>query len=745
MMVAPVSMGTMPAGSLYVSPDGRAFFDLANSYLAGQDQLRVLEAFELARLQHGDQRRQSGELFFTHPLTVAYYLAEYKADSSALIAALLHDVAEDTLLSIEQIGEQFGPEVSQLVDGVTKLKEVSAGVLKGRHLTSQEIQDASLHKMFAAMTVDVRVVLIKLFDRLHNMRTLSALSRAKQNVKALETLSVYAPLANRLGIWRLKTELEELSLRVLDPEAYKQIRVLLDNQFHQHQATYTIITEQIIKHLQDNGLVVSDVVQNPESVYSIYRLYQSRGISLEKIETPMRVVILVEDKISCYQALGYLHELWRPVPGKFDDYIALPRENHYRALHTTVIYSDGQPLKLRFRSNAMNVASEIGVLAAWTYAGTPMWTEGVSDRVNAMLASVSENIREEARDLSAGVKVVVDDVFRQQIMVYTPRGDVIELPLGATPVDFAFAIHSEVGNQCLIAYVNEQPKSLNQALNDGDQVRIVKSGWARPQRTWLDEDLGYLATTQARSRVRRWFRRLPDELALAEGRKILIDELVMLGLEDFEHDELAERLGYENPDELFHALGKAELLPTELATKVLTWKWHQEPKRNIGSLVRTTGGQEFVVTNSGGRKLRLCLSCQARPGDKIVGFLRADGGVTVHKEDCYTLRPDPMSDRTIRLNWSREGQDTVRTVTVEVDVYDRSGLLLEVAELLQDEQVNIASILTTPLDSAKMRVTLGLEIASPRLLVRILHRVHALINVYAVRCLRSSTPEDDID
>lgn len=739
MMVAPAKTGTMPAGSLYVSPDGQAFFELANSYLAGQDQLRVLEAYELARQQHGDQRRQSGELFLTHPLTVAYYLAEYKADSSALVAALLHDVAEDTLLAIDQINEQFGPEVSQLVDGVTKLKEVSAGVVRGRHLTNQEIQDASLHKMFAAMTADVRVVLIKLFDRLHNMRTIEALPPAKQQMKARETLSVYAPLANRLGIWRLKTELEELSLRVLDPEAYKQIRVTLDHQFHQHQATYTIITEQIIKHLQDNGLAVSDVVQNPESVYSIYRLNQSRGISIEKVETPMRVVILVEDKNSCYQALGYLHELWRPVPGKFDDYIALPRENHYRALHTTVIYSDGQPLKLRFRSNAMNVASEIGVLAAWAYAGTPMWTQGVSDRVNAMLASVSENIREEARDLSAGVKVVVDDVFREQIMVYTPRGDVIELPQGATPVDFAFAIHTEVGNQCLIAYVNEQPTSLNQALNDGDQVRIVKSGWARPQRTWLDEDLGYLATTQARARVRRWFRRLPEELALAEGRKILIDELAMLGLEDFAHDQLAERLGYENPHELFHALGKAELLPTELATKVLSWKWHKEPERNIGSLVHTSGGQEFVVTNSGGRNLRLCLSCQARPGDKIVGFLRADGGVTVHKEDCYTLRPDPMADRTIRLNWSRDGQDTVRTVTVEVDVYDRSGLLLEVAELLQDESVNIASIITTPLDSAKLRITLDLEIANPRLLVRILHRVHALINVFAVRCLRSST------
>lgn len=745
MMVIPVSTGTMPAGSLYVTPDGRAFFELANSYLAGQDQLRVLEAFELARQQHADQRRQSGELFFTHPLTVAYYLAEYRADAAALMAALLHDVAEDTLLSIEQIGEQFGPEVSRLVDGVTKLKEVSAGVVKGRHLTSQEIQDASLHKMFAAMTTDVRVVLIKLFDRLHNMRTIDALPTAKQQAKAQETLSVYAPLANRLGIWRLKTELEELALRVLDPEAYKLIKVTLDNQFHQHQATYTIITEQIIKHLQDNGLVVSDVVQNPESVYSIYRLYQSRGISFEKIETPMRVVVLVEDKISCYQALGYLHELWRPVPGKFDDYIALPRENHYRALHTTVIYSDGKPLKLRVRSNAMNVASEIGVLAGWVYAGTPMWTQGISERVNAMLASVGENIREEAKDLSTGVKVVVDDVFRQQIMVYTPRGDVIELPQGATPVDFAYSIHTEVGNQCLIAYVNEQPTALNQTLSDGDQVRIVKSGWARPQRTWLDEDLGYLATTQARSRVRRWFRRLPEELAVAEGRKILIDELTMLGLDDFGHAQLAERLGYEGPSQLYHALGRAELLPTELATRVITWKWHQGPERHIGSLVRTAGGQEFVVTNGGGRRLRLCQSCQARPGDKIVGFLRADGGVTVHKEDCYTLRPDPMADRTIRLSWSKDGQDRVRTVTVEVDVYDRTGLLLEIAELLQDESVNIAAIATTPLDTAKLRVTLDLEIASPRLLVRILHRVHALINVYAVRCLRSAAQESDLN
>jgi GTP pyrophosphokinase len=743
MMVAPVNSGTMPAGSLYVTPDGRAFFELANNYLTGQDQLRVLEAFKLARQEHGDQRRQSGELFFTHPLTVAYYLAEYKLDAAALMAALLHDVAEDTLLSVEEIEERFGPEVSHLVDGVTKLKEVSAGVVRGRELTTQEIQDASLHKMFRAMTADVRVVLIKLFDRLHNMRTIDALPIDKQKLKAHETLSVYAPLANRLGIWRLKTELEEMSLGVIDPEAYRLIKQGIDNQFHKHQASYTIISEQIIQHLQEQGLTVSDVVQNPESIYSVFRLHQGRSASFENIETPRRVVILVEDIPSCYLALGHLHQLWRPVPGKFDDYIAVPRENHYQALHTTVLYSDGQPLKLRFRSNTMNIASEIGVLAGWVYASSPMWTQAIAKRVDDLLAIVDENIREEPRDLSTGVKVVVDDFFQQQIMVYTPRGDVIELPLGATPVDFAYAIHTEVGNQCLIAYVNEQPAPLNRPLSDGDQVRIVKSGWARPQRTWLDEDLGYLTTIQARARVRRWFRRLSEELALAEGRKIVIDELAMLSMQEFSHESLADRLGYESQADLFHALGRAELLPTTLATMLLKWEWHDEPLRHIGDRVCNTLGQEFLVTNSGGRNLRLCRSCHARPGDNIVGFLRSDGGVTVHKEDCYTLRPDPMADRTIKLNWGQLGKDTVRSVTVEVDVYDRPGLLLEIAELLQDENVNIASIGTTTLDVAKQRVTLELEIASPRLLVRILHRAHALINVFAVRCLKSSLPKAD--
>ncbi len=744
MSLATIGSENSPAAPLFVNADGEEFFELIHSYLNRHDQLRVRGAFELARREHGDQRRQSGELFFTHPLTVAYYMAEYKMDAAALMAALLHDVAEDTVVSIEQIQSSFGLEVSQLVDGVTKLKEVSAGIARDQLLDPTEIQDASLHKMFNAMTSDVRVVLIKLFDRLHNMRTVQALPFVKQERKAKETLAVYAPLANRLGIWRIKTLLEALSLKVLDFETYNFITQALDLQFRQRLASYTSITDQIVRHLQGLGISVVNVLPNPESVYSVYQNLVVRPAPYETIETPLRVVVLLEDVPSCYLSLGHVHQLWRPVPGKFDDYIAVPRENLYRALHTTVIYSNGKPLKVRFRSLAMNEVSEIGVLARWVYTGTPMWTKEIAERVDALFANVTENIQLEPQDFSTGVKSVVEDVFGQQVMVYTPRGDIIELPLGATPVDFAYAIHTEVGNQCLMAYVNETPHPLNKSLRDGDQVRIVKSGWARPQRTWLDEDLGYLITSRARYRIRRWFRRLSENIAIAEGRKLLQDELKMLGLLRYSHQQIAEQFGFETPRELYHAFGRAEILPTTVATGVLAEEWQIGPSRHIGSLVSSPNGQEYVITNAGNRRLRLCQSCRARPGDNIVGFLRSDGDVTVHKEGCYTLRPDPMANRTIKLNWGSPGQDEVRIVTIQVDVFDRSGLLLEIAGLLENENVNIAAISTRAIGSGgKVRVIMDLEIANPRQLVRILHRAHALVNVYAISYIRtpiSSTP-----
>jgi guanosine-3',5'-bis(diphosphate) 3'-pyrophosphohydrolase len=732
-----------PAADLQApQADGDEFFALIESYLNSGDRQRVRDAFELARREHGDQRRRSGELFFTHPLTVAYYLAEYRLDACALAAALLHDAAEDTRLSLAEISAEFGPEVSRLVDGVTKLKEISAGVSEDKTLSAEDVRDATLHKLFEAMTTDVRVVIIKLFDRLHNMRTIKAMPPHKQEQKAAETLAIYAPLANRLGIWRLKNELEALSLEVLDSRSYHSLKQELEHLYHEQQENYAAVMELILETLIQAGIKVINVLPSPENIYSTYQAAVHSNSSLQKVDKTLRLVVLLEDADACYRALGQLHGRWQPVPGTFDDYIARPRDNLYRALHTTVIYHNGQPLKLRFRTVAMNEVSEIGVLARWVYAGTPLWTRGIAERVEALFANISENISLEPQDRSLGVRGVVEDVFRKQIMVYTPRGDVLELPQGATPIDFAYTIHTQVGNQCHAAIVNEQRYPLNRPLHDGDRVRIIKTGFARPHRTWLDEDLGYIASTRTRTVVRRWFRRLPQEIAIAEGRRLLQEELTMLGLPDYPHKSVATLFGYDHEEMIYYALGRAELLPTVVATRALETAWDREPSRSVGNVIQSPEGEEYVIQQVTGRKLRLCLACDPRPGDRIVGFVRADNGVTVHKEGCLTLRPDPLADRTIKLSWAKEGAQEVRLVTVRIDVHDRKGLLLEIARLLEEESVNISAV-NTPRQHGRGEtyIILDLEIGSPRQVVSVLHRIHALVNVFSVRCLLGNHKE----
>jgi guanosine-3',5'-bis(diphosphate) 3'-pyrophosphohydrolase len=721
----------------HINPESQRFFDTTSTYLSLTEQHCLQEAFELARQAHRNQYRKTGELFFTHPLTVAQYLADYRLDAPALIAALLHDVAEDTVVSVDEIAERFGPEVGRLVDGVTKLKEVTAGVTKEQQLSAEQARNASMLKMFDAMTTDVRVVLIKLFDRLHNMRTIGVMSERSQRAKAKETLSIYAPLANRLGIWRLKSELEALSLQVLDNAAYHHIKLALDQQLRRRHRIYSTIMQEIVACLKENDVAVVDVTPSPESIRSIYESLDNPSAPLGVVHSPLRVVVSLQDVRSCYLALGYLHQTWRPMPGKFDDYIATPLENLYRALHTTVIYSNGDPLKIRLLDTDMRIVSDIGILANWRYAGTPTWNERLAERIDALFVNIRENIKLEQQDYRAGVQGVVEDVFRKQIMVYTPRGKMIELPEGATPVDFAYAIHTEVGNQCQIAYVNGEQYPLNKPLRNGDQIRIGKSGWARPQRNWLDRDLGFLATSRARSRVKHWFRHLPEHQALAEGKKLLQDELKMLGLSGRSHQRIAKQLGYEEAAELYHDSGRAELIPTVLATRILAQDWYQEPSRDVGNVVRTSTGQKYVITNADKQELRLCRACNARPDDKIVGFVRRGGGVTIHKEGCYSLRPDPMADRTIKLAWGIEGSQKVHRATVQIDVFDRTGLLYEISELLRDEGVNIAAVNTpSKEDDGNLRLILDLDVNSPRQLVLILHRTQALVNVRAVCCLR---------
>lgn len=718
--------------------DATKFFDKINTYLSVEDCLRVQKAYELARREHGDQRRKTGELFFTHPLTVAYYLSEYHLDAAALEAALLHDIAEDTRVSIEEIEADFSPEVARLVDGVTKLKDVTEGVAKGKSLPPDELKDKSLHKLFSAMTEDVRTVIIKLFDRLHNMRTIKGLPLFKQRQKAEETLAVYAPLANRLGLWNLKNELESLSLEVLSNKAYHTIKRRREELYRAHQEIYNLLSGQIFSCLLEAEIDVRNVVLAPENIYTLYQDLAKNGTSYDDIDRSIRLVVLVNEWQECYLALGHLHQLWRPVPGTFDDYIAMPRDNLYRSLHTTLVHSHGQQVKLRIRTVAMDKVSEIGVLARWLYAGTPLWSKGIADRIEAFFENINENINLEPQNPAAGVKGVVEDVFRKQIQVYTPRGEAVELPLGATAIDFAYAIHTGLGNQTHAAYVNDIYFSLNKPLSDGDQVRIVKKGRAQPQRAWLDDDLGYIATNYARSHARRWFRRLAAQRAISDGRALVQTELGILGYPDFSHEELAEAFDFAGPEHLYYAVGRADVLPTAVANRVLEHKWGTGPGRSPDVQIHTESDGELIITKSPTRRLRLCGTCQPRPQQQIVGFIRRDGGITVHKERCHLLRTE--RGRLVKLGWGETTREA-HEVTVQVDVYDRPGLLFEITQLMEDEQINIAYVYTPPRRGGEMQIILTLEVLQPRQLVRILHQIHALPNVFDLRCLPDGPPE----
>ena len=712
------------------------FFACIDTYLDSREVGRVEEAYDYAHRKHGDQSRKSGEPFITHPLTVAFYLAQFHLDAHTLMAALLHDVAEDVNVPISEIEELFGSEVAYLVDGVTKLKDVSEGIAKGRHLSKQEIQDLSTQKLFREMSSDVRVVIIKLFDRLHNMRTIKHMSQEGQERKARETLYIYAPLANRLGIWTLKSELEALSLEVLDNRAYQIIKQGLEDLNENQQEVFQLVSGQILDHLLAANLDVRNVISVPENIYTVYTDLTSQNASYYDIDRTLRLVVLLDDWMSCYTALGYLHQLWQAVPDRFDDYISVPRDNLYRSLHTTVITENGQSMKIRLRTEAMDKVSQIGVLARWLYADSQLWEKGIAERIDALSEDIRETVSFGYQDASATVRSVVEDLFGDQIRVYTPRGDMINLAKGSTPIDFAYAIHSELGDQCQAAYVNEMLSPLNRRLRDGDLVRVVKSYRAEPQREWLDEDLGYLGTNYARSRARRWFRRLLPNLAISQGKKLLQVELRMLGVSHFDHESAARLLGYETNDDLYYALGRAEILPTVVATSVLDAKWADEPIRNLDNMVTSRSGEKYVITHADGRQLRLCATCDPRPRDSIVGFLRKNGLVTVHKEGCHSLRTNRMIGRMLKLGWGEATQRKARLINVQVDVFDRAGLLFDITRPLQDEQINIPFIYTPPPNRAgEMRIFMSLEVLHPRQAVRILHQIRALVNVYDVRCI----------
>ncbi|CAN5493717.1 bifunctional (p)ppGpp synthetase/guanosine-3',5'-bis(diphosphate) 3'-pyrophosphohydrolase [soil metagenome] len=684
----------------------------------------VAAAFEFAALVHAGQRRASGEPFITHPIAVAHTLAELGLDPVAVQAALLHDIPEDTEFSLGDVEERFGPDVAHLVDGVTKLSKFST-------LTHEQQQAENIRKMFLAMAEDIRVVLIKLADRLHNMRTLSALSPEKQLRIARQTAEIYAPLADRLGIWHLKWELEDLSFKVLEPDTYRELARQLESHRRGREAYVQRARDQLSEALTAAG-ITAELSGRPKHIYSIHRKMQRKGAELGEIYDVHALRVLVDDMRDCYGALGVVHSLWRPIPGQFDDYIAMPKNNMYQSLHTAVIAIEGKPLEVQIRTHDMHRVSEVGIAAHWRYK------EGSrADRAyDAKLAWVRQ-LMEWQRDVADATEFIEGlklDLFQDQVFVFTPKGDVKDLPAGATPLDFAYRIHTDVGHACIGAKVNNRLVPLDYKLKNGDIVEVVTTrGVHGPSRDWLN----IVTTSHAREKIRQWFKRQQRDENISHGRTILDRELRRLARTSLERipgeqlSELADHYGQRSEDDFFAAVGYGAISAQQVVSRLgVVDDAHEVQLPQVAPPPAKPGGVR--VRGVGDLLVRFSKCCHPIPGDPIVGFITRGRGVTVHLGTCPTVVNERDVERLIDVEWETQVQQTY-PIAIRVEAYDRTGLLSEISNVVAESKINIMAANVTVQPDHRATVQATLEVASVAQLSRVMSRLEQLKDVYAVQ------------
>ncbi len=545
------------------------FLEEIRGNLSQSDIDLIRRAYDLAMVAHANQERASGEPYIVHSLAVAQRLAELGLDSATIAAGLLHDVAEDTIVTIEDLRQDFGEEVAKLVDGVTKLEQIDQLSQLG-HRTLEYEEAESLRKMFLAMVDDVRVVLIKLADRLHNMQTLGALPPDRRRRFARETLDIFAPLASRLGIWQIKWELEDLALRYLEPEKYQEIARLIAERRADREKHIAEIVDILRKALKEEG-IQAEVTGRPKHIYSIYKKMERKGVDFDQIYDVRGVRIIVNEVKDCYTALGIVHNLWSPIPGEFDDFIATPKDNMYQSLHTAVIAPGGKPLEVQIRTHEMHRTAELGVAAHWRYKEQQSKRDVAFENKIAWLRSLMD-WRQDVVDASEFVDSVKSDVFQDRVYVFSPKGEVFDLPAGSTPIDFAYLVHTEIGHRCRGAKVNGRLVPLNYTLQNGDQVEILTTKRGGPSRDWLNPHLGYIMTSRARQKIRQWFRRQNRTENIARGREQLEKELKRLGVRYYyeeRYERIAGLFGFDRVDDFLAAIGCGDINAQQIATKVL--------------------------------------------------------------------------------------------------------------------------------------------------------------------------------
>lgn len=715
--------------------------DNARRYLKGEDIAFLERAYEFAKNAHAEQYRKSGEPYIIHPIQVAGILVDLDLDPSTIAAGFLHDVVEDTSITLQEIKEAFNAEVAMLVDGVTKLGKIK--------YKSQEEQQAENHrKMFVAMAQDIRVILIKLADRLHNMRTLKHLPQEKQRRISNETLEIFAPLAHRLGISKIKWELEDTALRYLNPQQYYRIVNLMKRKRAEREEYISEVMNEVKDRLEEVE-ITAELSGRPKHIYSIYRKMAKQNKQFSEIYDLLAVRIIVNSIKDCYAVLGIIHTCWKPMPGRFKDYIAMPKPNMYQSLHTTVIGPKGDPLEVQIRTSDMHQIAEYGIAAHWAYKEDKEADERASfEEKLTWFREILEwqNDATNAEEFMESLKI---DLFSDMVFVFTPKGDVIELPSGSVPIDFSYRIHSEIGNKTIGAKVNGKMVTLDYKLKTGDIIEILTSKHSYgPSQDWLK----LAQTSQAKNRIRQFFKKQRREENVEKGRDLVEKEIKGM---DFDLKEIlntenitrvSEKFNFMTADDMFAAVGYNGITALQVANRLTEKQRRQrdkeqqitditenaEKKKTASVKKRKDAG--VVVQGIDSLLVRLSKCCNPVPGDEIVGFITRGRGVSVHRADCANVEAEGTTDRLIDVDWESDVKDN-REYNVEIEItgYDRRGLLNEVLQAVNETKTDITAVSGRSDRNKMATIHMAIAIHNINHLHKVVERIKQISDIYAVR------------
>ena len=724
-----------------------------------QDEMGIIrKAYELAKEAHKDQKRKSGEPYLIHPVCVAIILTQLDMDKETIVGGLLHDVIEDTPYTVEDITQMFSAEIALLVDGVTKLTQLNYSADK------LDVQAENLRKMFLAMAKDIRVIIIKLADRLHNMRTLQFMKPEKQKEKARETMDIYAPIAHRLGISKVKVELDDLSLQYLEPEAYKELNDKFNHLRVQKETFVKDIMEDVKEHL-DEAKIKATIDGRVKHLFSIYRKMVNQNKTLAQIYDLFAIRIIVDTEQQCYTALGIIHEMYKPIPGRFKDYIAMPKPNHYQSLHTTLIGPNGQPFEIQIRTYEMHKTAEYGIAAHWKYKETK-GSEAKVKNDEAKMAWLRQ-ILEWQRDMSDNkefLSVIKSDLnlFSDSVYCFTPNGDVKTLPAGSTPIDFAYAIHTAVGNKMVGARVNGNIVKLDYQIQNGDQIDIITSQNSKgPSRDWLL----IVKSTQAKNKINQWFRTEFKEENIVRGKELLAQYAKTKSIDLYkyvkpEYTEACKRkYGFKDWDSVCAAIGHGGLKEGQVINKLI-YEYEKKNKRvvsdeqvkeaieNAKEAKGIKEGSESSSTKSGGKKsgivvmglddlaVRFSRCCNPVPGDEIVGFVTRGRGISIHRTDCVNMIHLPVEERNrlIEAEWSAQAKKNEDYYPVEIVIYsyNRSGVLFDVSKIFTENEIDVKSMNVRTSKQDKATIVVGFEtrgVEQLNKLVKKLRNVESVIDI----------------